>query len=358
MHSSISSLADNNLGAFIENINRPSGELVRIVDQNNINQVPVFTVRIDDLHHPTSELARTKYAEIQGAIAFFERTLKDDNPSVVQSGAEAGRAWLDESPTIKAWKGFMKTAMALYPLQYPTASELLDGTPVDQFARDLFLYGQDAVGIRDRGALFSYLLKRRDGQAEDVLSLACGAAVPESDAIKAMKFKPNTVFVDIDEEALKHAKDVACRAGIPEDKYKIVKADIVRDLVRASESHPDMPEEHFDVVDALGITEYFKNNTVKRLLDKAYGCVKPGGVLIFGNMLDTHPTLRFNQQIVGWPDVIPRSQELLVELASSVAGSENVQIYVPEGGVYAVVELEKPAVLNSNIRSLGFQALA
>lgn len=330
---------------------------VEVMGKELINDVPVFTVNVRDVYAPSSEAELETYAGIQGTIADFEESLSSQNPDVVEAAISAGRSLLDSSSTIKAWKGWMTTAMALYPLQRPMASRMLDGTKVDAFARELFLYGQDAIGIRDRGAIFSHLLRERDGRVKTILSLASGAAVPECDAMKIMSEKPHAVFVDMDERALGHVADVAREVGLDDGQFTLVQANLVKNLMYATEQHPMMPKESFDVVDLLGITEYFNDSRMRLMLQKAYELVNSDGALVFGNMLDTHPTLKFNQLAVEWPGVIPRSLEDLIKVAGDIASPENVQVYVPESGVYAVLKLEKPSSDRDVSRPLGSVAL-
>lgn len=330
---------------------------IEVTPQESIDGVRVYSAKITDEYAPSTDEAKRTYSGVRETISLLEEGLRSDDPAVVAQTITEGRAHLDSSPTIRAWKGWMTTAMALYPLQRPLAPQMLDGTPVDAFAHELFLYGQDAVGIRDRGALFSHLVTQRDGKIDTIISLACGAAVPECDAIKAMTKKPKATIVDMDERALSHVMEVAKEAGLPEGTFTSVTANLVKDFMFAPQPHPAMQKEHFDVADLLGITEYFKDRHMKILLEKAYELVKPGGMLIFGNMLDTHPTLQFNQQVVEWPGVIPRSRELLAEISSQIAGASNVEMYIPESGVYAVLKLEKPEANQAIPRPLGGVAL-
>lgn len=331
-------------------------DTIEITGKDHINDVPVFMTRVTDKYLDGSEQSLQKRQDIQRVIGNLEQALGDEDPQIVNEAVRSGLELLDSSPTIRAWKGWMTTAMALYPLQRPTAKALLDGTPVDSFARDLFLHGQDAVGIRDRGALFAHLLRERDGRVQSILSLASGAAVPECDAIRTMAVSPRAVFVDMDTRALGHVRGVAAEAGLSNDTYTTIIADLIKDFMFARDPGAILPEPSFDIVDALGITEYFKDRHMKLLLEKAYQFVTPGGALIFGNMLDTHPTLRFNKQIVEWPGVNPRSKETLTSIAAEISGVGNVEVYIPESGVYAVVKMEKPSAVEP-VRQLGSTAL-
>lgn len=330
--------------------------LVEVLAETRVDGARVVSVKVDDPYVPVRGTERLVYNGIQSRIMAIESALQSGVPDLVDTGLREGRELLDENPTIAQWKKYMTTAMALYPLQRPDAQTLLDGTEINEAARELFLYGQDSIGIRSRGAIFGKLLSEGDGQIHTIASLACGAAVPECDAIKNMIHKPRSVFVDWNEEALQHAEEIAQEAGLGKDQYQPVRIDLIKDFMYARTTHEALPEEGFEMVDALGITEYFNDSRVQTFLLKAYSLVKPGGSLVFGNMLDTHPTIQFNQQVVGWPDITPRSVDRLIKIASQITSPDKVTVYLPEDGVYAVVEIAKS--LPTLERSVGSMALA
>lgn len=67
--------------------------------------------------------------------------------------------------------------------------------------------------------------------------------------------------------------------------------------------------------------------------------MKPGGLLIFGNMLDeTHKQLEFTLNTVQWPHIQPRSIDKMLQIisAAGVDPAAAVDIYCPTDGVYAV----------------------
>ncbi|HMR72921.1 MAG TPA: class I SAM-dependent methyltransferase [Candidatus Saccharibacteria bacterium] len=328
-------------------------------NDERIDEVPIVRVKVHDLYAPTSEQELRDYWDIRSRIAAIEDALRSEDSGIVENGLATGRALLDANPTILAWKKMMTTAMALHPLQRPHTDRLLDeeGTEVNSDARKLFLYGQEATIIRSRGAIFSWRMGLRDGDIKNGVGLGGGAAVPECDAIAKMLLQPFMTYVDMDEKALKHIAETAREVGISADSYKTVQAHLLKDFLFAKQQHPDMPEENFDMVDLLGLIDYFNKEMAIRLLAKSYELVKPGGVLIFSNMLDENPTLKFNQQVVEWPGVIPFSLADIAAIAKHVAGPENSAIYVPEDRGYGVAELTKP--INGHIfeRSLGMTAL-
>jgi len=73
----------------------------------------------------------------------------------------------------------------------------------------------------------------------------------------------------------------------------------------------------------------------------AFECVKPGGVLITGNMLDSHPQLGFTMDVVQWPHIQPRSVAEMLAIFESAGLHGHIDVYLPTDGVYAVYAIRK-----------------
>ena len=340
-----------------ETLRAESGEFTEI-HREVVGGVEVLYVAVKDDYEPVTPEGLAERSMIQQSILDIEMGLRSDNHVIREGAMRSGQDFLGKSPvTITEWKNHMTTAMALYPLQRPLESTMLDGTPVDYFAQKLFLHGQDAIGIRSRGSIFKNLLLNRR-PVKSVTSLACGAAVPECDAIGEMTYTPEEIlFVDYDEKALGYVDRIAALSGIDKNSYKKSQLDLIKGFILSDAPSKELKPEGSEIVDALGITEYFRGNTLKKFLEKAYGLVAPGGSLIFGNMLNTHPALQFNKQVVGWPGVQERSVEELVESIKHFTNPANARIYIPEDMIYGVVEITKPFEDNGFKRGVGQSAL-
>lgn len=110
----------------------------------------------------------------------------------------------------------------------------------------------------------------------------------------------------------------------------------------------------YDAVDAVGILEYVPEAlsdesptalqvNAATFLANAAQLVKSGGLLLVGNMRDTHPQLGFTLNVVQWPHIQPRSIETMQRIVE-VAGLGNwrVDVYCPDDGVYAVYAMRRP----------------
>ena len=123
-----------------------------------------------------------------------------------------------------------------------------------------------------------------------------------------------------------------------------------------------LPSDSFDIVDAVGILEYLGNdNFVKNFeyggvikskrtfagaptfLKNAYEITKPGGLLLVGNMLDTHPQLGFTLNTLQWSHIQPRSiGEMVGVIDSAGLNGAEVEVHCPDDGVYALYAIRKP----------------
>lgn len=77
-------------------------------------------------------------------------------------------------------------------------------------------------------------------------------------------------------------------------------------------------------------------------LRHAYTLVKPGGVLVVANMLDTHPQLGMTLNVVQWPWIHPRSVATMLTLLVSAGLDAPARVIEPNDGVYAVFCITKP----------------
>jgi cyclopropane fatty-acyl-phospholipid synthase-like methyltransferase len=102
----------------------------------------------------------------------------------------------------------------------------------------------------------------------------------------------------------------------------------------------ELGEHSAELVDGLGIFEYFSAPEAVHFIRHALRVVKPGGVLIISNMLTTSPQLAFLLRCIGWPTLYPRT---LLELREIVLAAgvdlKNVTVTLPHDGVYAVLEI-------------------
>lgn len=148
-------------------------------------------------------------------------------------------------------------------------------------------------------------------------------------------------LVDYDPDALSFAQDLAVQQGI-DGAVTLHQRNLIKDLIVTDALVQELGENTADMVDALGIFEYFNDQRSVTFLNNAYRLVRPGGVLVAANMLNDRPELAFNQRGIGWPKIFPRSLETLKQIVTAAGvPADKLTMTIPEDGVYVVMELRK-----------------
>lgn len=184
-------------------------------------------------------------------------------------------------------------------------------------------------------------------------SLACGAAGPVYQLARELGQQGHNfsevILVDQDPMALASADALAGQNGM-EGKVNLQ----LRDLL--TENLTDYIEPHsVDVVDLLGLFEYLPNTeqapVASYLLKKVKEIVRPGGLIIFGNMLNERPQQTFFSDVVQWPQLEQRSiSEVLGIVEQAGYKPEDVSVRVPAyEGVYSVYGIRIPEITNGAV---------
>ncbi len=252
--------------------------------------------------------------------------------------------------TMARWRRTIPGAEALLPL-YEVSSHLPDGTPIDDRGADLFQFSADARGIRSRGATMTWMVENHLAHALTAdrlhwLSLACGAAVPTLRTVRDLQAQGTDVqltLIDQDAQALDLALGQAERHEVPRHSLVLHR----QNVLHRSRLHQTLDPKKFHVAEGLGIFEYFVNDVRKRtgaqaFLQLAYELLEPGGLLVVSNMLRSHPQLDFTLIAIQWPYIWPRSVPEIIQIVREAGiPDEEVKIFLPNDGVYAVVGINK-----------------
>lgn len=96
-----------------------------------------------------------------------------------------------------------------------------------------------------------------------------------------------------------------------------------------------------DFLEAVGVIEYFKEPLAIRLLKNAASVVRPGGMIVFGNMLKSRPQQKWFEGL--WPTLQQRSISEVLELIERAGfPREWVEVRVSEDGLYAMYAITIP----------------
>lgn len=300
--------------------------------------------------------------------------------TIIDYTNRATRELIARVPGVENWLELIPTAAALDLLYDPSIKQLANGKPVSPEVRDWACNILDAQGIRSRGEIVQAILARHGidqsslGAAEQQwVSLACGAAQSVCHALRHIKDSGNAIpqvtLVDLDRSALKAAKMYAQAKEVGQFTH-VLCMNILRPqgvalsvldaqtnvATQALRRQVGLEAAAYDAVDAVGILEYVpevlsgESPTALQVnaatfLANAAQLVKPGGLLLVGNMRDTHPQLGFTLNVVQWPHIQPRSIETMQRIAGAAGLSDwHVDVYCPDDGVYALYAMRRPKV--------------
>lgn len=282
-------------------------------------------------------------------------------------------------PTFENWLDTVPTAAALDLIYRPFARELPDGTKLhpdmNEWVRNLY----DGIGIRSRAEVMKRIVTEEvfaRPEKQQWLSLASGAAQPVFESLnrinEAGAQPPHVTLVDYDRKALDLARQYATyqsyadnvttrRLNILSKKglsHTRSESNFIANSINAGTK---LPAAAYDIVDAVGILEYLKpddwrytyNQVLKTKRDMAgavtflknsYDLVKPGGLLVTGNMRDTHPQLSFTLNVIQWPHIQPRSLTQMAGLFKQAGIDGEIDAYCPSDKVYAIYAIRKPGI--------------
>lgn len=314
---------------------------------------------------------------------------------LVAEGKTNGRAAFLAPEAMGAWAPLTKRAIALHPLYnastaltlgegidpaiydmplfdgksaaqitreekaaYPAKAEaIIDSyrtfveTPIDDMSRVFYQGSMDGRAVRTRAfttasEVESHFAERGIDHPLVSASLACGAAGPVAGLVKSMEAKGaefgEVILVDKDQMALASAVSLTAGLGIG-DKVRVERKDLLAEPLTNY-----VPEHSVDVVDLLGLFEYIPNNErmpmAQALLQGVSQITRPGGVIVFGNMLTERPQQAFFKDIVQWPRLEQRTvRETLSIIQAAGFDMKNVKVRIPaKEGVYAVYTIAVP----------------
>lgn len=308
--------------------------------------------------------------DLNAAIGRQRTRIDDTNPATCEL--------ITRVPGVEDWLELIPTAAALDLLYDPSIERLANGKPVSPAVRDWACNILDAHGIRSRGEIVQDILtKQAIDQAslgateQQWVSLACGAAQPVCQALRHIKESgnptPRVTLVDLDRSALRAAQtyaqamkvkqsiDVRCMNILRPQGLALPAVDAQTNVAaRALRRRVGLEGAAYDAVDAVGILEYVPEAlsdesptalqvNAATFLANAAQLVKSGGLLLVGNMRDTHPQLGFTLNVVQWPHIQPRSIETMQRIVEVAGlGDWRVDVYCPDDGVYAVYAMRRP----------------
>jgi SAM-dependent methyltransferase len=277
--------------------------------------------------------------------ATLERYLKKHPNISFDHPKNRARPLVYLAPAVKAWAVYMPGGFATHHVHNPEIKKLKDGKKIDFITRQLFRHSVDAIGLRSRAYAMQWVIAETAAELPrklEWLSLACGSGQPAFDGIRNVQedHTVNLVLADRDPEMLAFALENAEINGLA----NIVKTEVC-DVGKKAQMDKILSTDRFHVIDVMGLFEYLEPDLASRLLTQLYEGLKPGGILVFTNMLPSHPQLSLHQRGLGWPGVIPRETKEVVEIIKkSRIPMTQVSAVQPNDQVYNVYCVHKKVV--------------
>lgn len=318
----------------------------KVVQEKSASKLGAVSVRKfkinDGYHQPRYKLERAGSRLFAASMETYLAKRKHYDHAHPKNMA---RKILYSLPSFSAWAALMPGSLALEPVHHPEQSKLPTGKRLDPITRRLFRHGMDPIGVRTRTLMGGWLarqyVKNKKDNGARWLSLAGGTSVPSMIMVEASRVDKSKLFysnVDLDGAAIEIAREVTELEGLKASQTRILAGDIFtrKILDRATDKKP------VDIIDMMGIFEYFEDKKSAELLKLALEYLKTGGLIIAGNMRSDHPQLNLHKRGVGWPDVIPRSESQVISICRRAGISESeIDIYQPADGVYSVFRVTK-----------------
>ncbi len=214
-------------------------------------------------------------------------------------------------------------------------------------SRDYLTGVADAHAVRSRGQVAKALLHEHFPGSRHplrLMSIACGAAGPildyANDAARDGVEIDELLVVDHDPLALATTVSLARGAGLG-DRVTPLRKNLLK-------TPPiDYLDEQVDLVDLVGVFEHLPSGRLGyriagNVLAAAAEAVRPGGLILLGNMLDVRPQQRFFDSV--WPRLQQRTMRQVLALAREAGiDAELVKVRVPaRDGIYALYALTVP----------------
>ena len=177
--------------------------------------------------------------------------------------------------------------------------------------------------------------ERDSRQPIRIASIGSGSARSVLEAIENGQIQRGTpielTFVDKDSEALAYSEQLQKAKGIKYPTKFVTSSGF--DFLK------NQPENQFDIVEMVGLMDYFKDRNVTKYFEQVNRVLTPGGTIVTGNII---PNLEqhFVGKAIGWNGMEYRQPDKLAGLIDK-AGLKDIHVIVEPLRIHAVATARK-----------------
>ncbi len=207
----------------------------------------------------------------------------------------------------------------------------------DRIFTHFLLNFKNAKAVRNRLRLveqeLELILSSFDKQEVHLMSLGSGSARAIIETLQRVNGngKYNTTFVDRSKSALRYSQALAQENGVASSITWV--QGMLEEFVKNGRSHPP------DVVEMVGIMDYFDDATAKAVIGEIYKLLNPGGILITCNIRKNSEE-KFLTKVLEWP-MVYREPNDLAEIME-LSGFRDYKIIYEPLGIHGLVIAKKP----------------
>ncbi|MDD5639344.1 MAG: class I SAM-dependent methyltransferase [Candidatus Pacebacteria bacterium] len=224
------------------------------------------------------------------------------------------------SRKVKEYAASWKALDIVYNHPFPYTKDI--GNLVDEY----YWNGLNCQALRNRRKLTKEELRNIilsiKKQEIKIISLACGSAEVLIEIMAELKHKGikiKALLVDIDEDALKRAKELAKQYDLLEN-IETEKNSIYSIIEITNKFKPD-------IIEMIGFIDYLKQEDAIKLTEKIKKSLNPDGYFITCN-INNNPEQYFLTWVINWP-MIYRKPKDLMEIAIKAGFTSQRIIYEP-----------------------------
>jgi len=246
----------------------------------------------------------------------------------------------------KSAKGVVEnktTHKALEILYRKGASKGTNKTLKEKIFHKIWFNTNNSKGVRNRLRIVRNEIRKaakaliEKGEAVNILSIASGSARAVLEAVKDLDVsnsqKISITFLDKSSEALEYSRELAEKLKLP----KNFDINWVNDTASGFPKYFD--EKKPNIVEMVGLLDYFKDEKVENIFKIIRENIASGGVFITAN-ISYNSEMKFITNLIGWPMEYRTAEDMLDLALSAGFNKDKITAYYEPLKVHSVIVIK------------------